>query len=239
MNQYEAVLTTLERLGGQATLGELYREVLKIKDCQWKTKTPFASIRRIVQTHKSIFRIRPGLWALESYRHRLGLEKESVDVVKENEINHSYYQGLIATIGNLKGFQTFLPNQDKNKKFVNKSLNEIRTMKDLPLFSYPSLVKRSSTVDVIWFNQRIMPDSFFEVEYSTDIQSSLLKYFDLQDFSARMFIVANKVRESEFKQKVELKAFTPIKERIKFLDFDNLVRRYELEIFRSEAPIFL
>ena len=31
MKQYEAVIHTLERLGGQATLAELYREVMKIK----------------------------------------------------------------------------------------------------------------------------------------------------------------------------------------------------------------
>jgi len=39
----------LERLDGIATFGQLNQEVFKIKDCEWKTKTPFASIRRIVQ----------------------------------------------------------------------------------------------------------------------------------------------------------------------------------------------
>ena len=54
MKQYEAVIETIERLGGVATLGELNREVFKIKDCKWNTKTPFASIRRIVQTTNGI-----------------------------------------------------------------------------------------------------------------------------------------------------------------------------------------
>jgi hypothetical protein len=57
MKQYEAVILTLERLGGQATLAELYREVMKIKDCKWETKTPFASIRRIVFLKSNIPRI--------------------------------------------------------------------------------------------------------------------------------------------------------------------------------------
>ena len=65
MKQYEAVIDTLKRLGGCATFGQLNQEVFKIKDCIWNTKTPFASIRRIVQDRKEIFRIRPGLWALE------------------------------------------------------------------------------------------------------------------------------------------------------------------------------
>lgn len=56
MKQYEAVIQTMEHLGGVATLGQLNQEVFKIKDCIWKTKTPFASIRRIVQTDKNIYK---------------------------------------------------------------------------------------------------------------------------------------------------------------------------------------
>ena len=52
MKQNEAVIQTIERLGGIATLGQLNQEVLKIKECIWKTKTPFASIRRVVQIDK-------------------------------------------------------------------------------------------------------------------------------------------------------------------------------------------
>lgn len=48
MNQNEAVILTLEKLGGIATLGQLNQEVFKITEYKWKTKTPFASIRRIV-----------------------------------------------------------------------------------------------------------------------------------------------------------------------------------------------
>jgi len=56
MKQYEAVILTIERLGGVATLGELNHEVFKIEDCEWKTKTPFASIRRIVQQNREIYK---------------------------------------------------------------------------------------------------------------------------------------------------------------------------------------
>ena len=58
MKQYEAVIKVMESKGGYATLGSLNQEVLKIKECEWKTKTPFASIRRIVQDKKLFFKIR-------------------------------------------------------------------------------------------------------------------------------------------------------------------------------------
>ena len=63
MKQYEAVIETLDKLGGVATLGDLNSEVFKIQECEWKTKTPFASIRRIVQQTKGIYKIKPGGFA--------------------------------------------------------------------------------------------------------------------------------------------------------------------------------
>ena len=177
MKQKEAVILTLERLGGVATLGQLNQEIFKIKECVWGTKTPFASIRRIVQSDANIYKIKPGLYGLV----KLKQEIESRGIIAENEknknsieiieFNHSYYQGLLLTVGHLKGFDTYVPNQDKNKTFENKRLGEIRTFDGIPEYSYPNIVKRSSTIDVIWFNERKMPDSFFEVEHSTDIQN--------------------------------------------------------------------
>lgn len=233
MKQYEAVILTLEKLGGQATLAELYRETMKVKDCEWKTKTPFASIRRIVQERPEIFKIRPGLWALESYRKGLGLEEQKAETQEVREETHSYYQGILVSLGNLKGFQTFVPQQDKNRTYVGKPLKEIRTLQEMPSFSYGEFVKRSSTIDVLWFNSRLMPNSFFEVEHSTDIQNSLLKYVDLQDFFVRMFIVADENRKAEFEQKRKYKAFEEISSRVNFLTYESLVKQYESEIVKA------
>ena len=36
MKQYEAVIKTMEENDGFTTLGYLYQNVLKIKDCEWK-----------------------------------------------------------------------------------------------------------------------------------------------------------------------------------------------------------
>jgi len=236
MRQYEAVIQTLERLGGQATLAELYREVMKVEDCKWESKTPFASIRRIVQVRPEIIKIRPGLWALRSYRDQLGLtvQDDKVQLTAEDLTqNHAYYQGLLVTIGNLRGFGTFIPNQDKNHRFVNKPLSELRSLQALPAFSHDFLVKRSGSVDVTWFNGRQMPNSFFEVEHTTDIQNSLLKFHDLQDFYARMVIVADEHRRAEFEQKIGRSALDAIKGRVNFLGYNLLVKQYEYEMLRA------
>ena len=245
MKQHEAVIKTLERLGGVATLGQLNQEVFKIKDCEWKTKTPFASIRRIVQLTKEIYKIKPGLYGLVSYKK----QNEAKGIVEENaknaeskeiaEFNHSYYQGLILTIGNLRKHGTYLPNQDKNKLFLNEKLGDLSNIEKIPVYSYENLVKRSATIDVIWFNERKMPHSFFEVEHSTDIQNSLLKYNDLQDFSARMIIVADKKRRNEFETKINYTGLRDIKSRVQFLDYEILTKQYEQAIEISKFPDFI
>ena len=238
MKQYEAVIQTLEKLGGVATLGQLNQEVFKIQDCEWKTKTPFASIRRIVQENENIYKIKPGLWALKS--HKKELEQKGIIVETEKnknskeviEFNHSYYQGLLVSIGNLKKLGTFVPNQDKNKMFLHEKLGDLRSLQELPKYSYDSFVSRSSTIDVIWFNNRNMPDSFFEVEHSTDIQNSLMKFYDLQDFYTRMFIVADEKRHEEYYKKMSYNSFSKMKndKRVAFLSYDELERQYRQTI---------
>jgi len=182
MEQSKLVIRAMENNGGYATLGYLYQNV-NTKD--WKTKTPFASIRRIVQDTRLFFKIRPGLWALNDYRDKV-LEKFNLKTgenEQENTFNHTYYQGLIVEIGNLKNYKTHVPNQDKNKLFLEKPLKKVSSLEDIYEFSYPAIVRRANTIDVIWFNHRNLPYAFFEVEYSTDFQNSLGKYADLQDFN--------------------------------------------------------
>ena len=234
MKQTEAVVQAMEKLGGVATLGQLYQEVFKIKECVWVTKTPQASVRRIIQENNQIYKIKPGLYGLKSHQKELealGILVETAhnqDSKAVEQFNHTYYQGLLLTVGKLKNMNTFAPNQDKNKLFLKQKLSEIRTLQKIPPFSYDNLVKRSSTIDAIWFNEREMPQSFFEVEHSTNIQDSLLKFNDLQDFYVRMFIVAAKRRFREFELKISYSSFSELKKnkRVNFLSYEELEKQY-------------
>lgn len=233
MKQHEAVIHTIENLGGVATLGQLNQEVFKLKKCVWETKTPFASIRRLVQQRPEIYKLRPGLYGLVKMKKQ-NEGKGFIEETKKNknakeivEFNHTYYQGILLQLGKLKKMETFIPNQDKNKKFLNQTLKDIRTLDIIPQFSYPDLIRRSSTIDVIWFNDRKMPHSFFEVEHSTDIQNSLLKFNDLQDFFVRMVIIADKVRKEEYANKIKYSSFKEIHQRVIFLDYETLTKQYE------------
>lgn len=83
-------------------------------------------------------------------------------------------------------------------------------------------------MDVIWFNERKMPSSLFEIESTTDVQNSLLKFSDLQDFNTRMVIVADQMRLREFETKYSYSAFLSLRDnkRVSFLSFNDLEKQY-------------
>ena len=242
MKQYEAVIKVMEKNGGYATLGKIYQEVFTIPDVTWRTKTPKANIRRIVQEHNDkFFKIKPGLWALVSWKKHLPDEltlcksPTAKDEEKKLLFDHSYYQGLLVELGNLKKFETFVPAQDKNRAFLgDQKLKDLASLSTIYYFTYPNILKRVKTIDVVWFNERRMPDSIFEVEHSTDIKNSLIKFVELQDFRTEMFIVADGIRKRKYMEILELNAFVPIKKHVRFMSYED-VSEYHTNISKLIA----
>lgn len=238
MKQHEAVIQAMEARGGFATFAQLYQDALRIPNCQWKTKTPFASIRRIVQDQRFFFKIRPGLWALKSRKDEV-LKILAIDPKasreRKDEFSHTYFQGLIVEVGNLEGYGTFIPHQDKNKIYLSKPLSEYATLKGIYNFTYEPIVRKAGSIDVSWFNDRGFPYSFFEIEHTTQIDRSLLKFLELQDFFVKFKIVASTFRKKEFEHQFKSTTFKPIWDRVEFINYDNLAKlhsnafeRYEL-----------
>ena len=219
------VIEALRKEGGFATLRRL-NEIVDFST--WKTKTPEASIRRIVQDCQSIFKIQPGLWALEECREKV-LQKFNIkegDRHSEEQFSHGYYQGLLIEIGKYRNRKTYIPSQDKNRMFLDRHLGDVADTCTIPPFTYDNLLRKARTVDVIWFNEREMPSDFYEVEHTTDIKNSLSKFYELQDFASKFYIVADVCRKEEFKDKINVSMFNSIKSRVHFLDYGQVVTMY-------------
>ncbi|TQR32495.1 hypothetical protein DMB92_04525 [Campylobacter sp. MIT 99-7217] len=215
-----------------ATLSKLYELV---DTSSWQTKTPLASIRRIVQTNKEFYKIAPGLWGLSDKKQAI---EKSLDLKKnENAFNHSYYQGLVVLLGNLRGYETFIPKQDKNKFFTNIKLKELASLENIYKFSYENLVKRAKFSDCIWFNERKMPHSFYEIEHSTNIKNSINRFYELQDFRVKFYIVAHKKRYKEFIDILSSSIYKNIKDMVYFADYESIAKQYEKESVRYEMGI--
>ena len=225
MKQHEVVQLALQQNGGFSTLGQLYHTVTQMTEWQSDSLTPFASIRRIVQQTPGIFRIRPGLWGLEAQRYTIGKQLALPDYAspsKAEAFSHSYYQGLLVEVGNLKQYQTAIPAQDKNKLFLTRKLSEIATLPQPYSFTFPEIMDKAKMIDVSWFNSRRFPHAFFEVEHSTDIYNSLRKFMEFQDFRAEFWIVADTVRKSEFEDKRKAAAYAPLGNAVRFLSYHSL-----------------
>ena len=226
ITQTQQVINVLRSVGGYATLRRL-NELVDFSS--WATKTPEASVRRIVQESPEIFKVQPGLWALEEMRDAV-LRKFDLklgDRKSEELFTHGYYQGLLVEIGKYRNQMTYVPAQDKNRIFIDKRLGEMTDTTELPEFTYAELRRKAKTVDVIWFNERRMPSDFYEVEHTTDIKNSLSKFYELQDFNAGFYIVAEDSRKKEYEDKLHVSMFQAIENRVKFLDYGRVVSMYE------------
>ena len=236
MKQKEYVIEAMKKNGGYATLQQL-NNIVDVST--WGTKTPFASIRRIVQTNDEFFRVQSGLWALKEFEKdvlkRFRIDKKNEKSVEE--FTHSYFQGVIVEVGNLRKFDTYVPPQDKNKLFLETKLSEITTIDKIYEFTYPDILRRAKTVDTIWFNERKMPCAFYEVEHSTDIKNSLNKFYELQDFRAKFYIVAAEVRKQQFEDIINSSIYAPIKNMVNFVNYDALIKQYSVENKRIERVI--
>ena len=224
MYQYEAVEKVMRENGGYATFKHLYQHAPHVEGSEWGTKTPNASIRRIVQRRDEFVKVRPGLWALNDCYDELPkhVSAESVSDEKQKQYDHWYFQGLLAEAGNVQKANTWVPSQDKNREFLDNTLGDVRSLDALPQFGYSDLMRRASTVDVLWLNNRRMPDSFFEIEFSTDFQNSLHKFLDLQDYYANFVIVADETRKGQFEKRIDQAGFEPIRDRVDFLNFEGV-----------------
>jgi hypothetical protein len=236
MMQYEAVVEAMKQNDGYASFPTLYKDALKIDGVEWGTKTPYASIRRIVQDKTDLFfRIRPGLWGLVEYKERIakllgGLNLDKID--EDIQFNHSYFQGLTVELGKLKGYSTHIPNQDRARSFLGgKTLGDLINTALMPPFSYQFYCDIAKRVDVVWFkkhsNDVLMPHAFLEIEYSTDFANSLRKFVDLYPFRSQFYIVSDENRRREFDKVLNSTVFLGIKDDVKYLNYEQLAQTYE------------
>ena len=228
MTQSQQVVEVMRKLGGVATFAKLN---LATDFSGWKTKTPEATVRRIVQENPAFFKIQPGLWALEECREEIfaKFDLKTGSQATENQFNHSYYQGLILEIGNLRKMHTFVPNQDKNRLFLDKPLKNVASLPDVYPFAYSEILRFAKTVDVIWFNNRKMPSAFFEVEHSTDIRNSLGKFYELQDFHSEFYIIAPEHKARKFDDEINRSIFSEIEGRVRFVGYEKLSEMHTQE----------
>lgn len=227
----QAIEKAIIQLGYMATLKQIYQLAPTFK--HFEGKTPDKTINERVQRDKNFVKLKPGLYALKMHLDKLPDELNPLvekTEEEENRITHSYIQGMLLEVGNLNGFSTYAP--DKSRLFVNKRLDEIMTLYEVPEFTYSNIIQSTRFIDVIWFNERNFPQHVFEIENSTNFRNSLVKFAELQDFKSRMILVAPNCesKKRKYQQEIAKAAFKSISSRVEFYDYDFVVKLYNSQI---------
>lgn len=235
----EAIECAIIQSGYIATLKQIYQIAPTLKE--FDGLTPNRTINERVQRDSRFVKIKPGLYALKQYLDNLPDElnpKVNKSKIDEDKITHSYVQGMLLEVGNSHGFKTFAP--DKGSKFITQNLSDVMTLHEIPKFTFENILQSTRYIDVIWFNERNFPNSIFEIENSTNFRNSLVKFVELQDFTTSMYLIApnEASKVAKYNQEIEKAAFSAIKDRVKFFNYDKVIGLYNSQIAVNQFKDF-
>jgi len=224
----DAIEKVMINNGYFAPLKLIYKQIWNYKDKSKITgKTPDYTIQERVQRDKRFIRIGLGVYALAEFVDKLPKEIEPKSKIEIKDRKHAQIQGMLLEIGNLKNEVEDTYTNDKKWVFQNKTLGSLATINSVPMFTYEKIIKESvSFADVIWFNNRGFPFKIFEVEHSTDFRDAFIKFMELQDFITEFYCVSTEDRKTKFDKEKNKTAFKPIKNRLKFLTYEQIENDY-------------
>ena len=146
-------------------------------------------------------------------------------VEKKTKFKHEEIEGMLIELGNLLGFDTYCA--DKSKIYNGTPLSEITSLKTIPHFSMPRIMRTVQRIDVIWLKDDF-PVYAFEVEHTTDITKGLLRLHQLTQFQTRLFIVSSKEMQRKFDVEISKTPFYQFQERYSFRTYSELQIFYKL-----------
>ncbi|HID63773.1 MAG TPA: hypothetical protein EYP49_13700 [Anaerolineae bacterium] len=232
----DVVADALRELGGQAHLSEINKQV----EGHPKTTTNPTwrdTIRRVVRQYKIFEPVPPdrsGIYRLVELETPQP-KSQSLDT-EDIEINHGIAQGMLVTLGNIYGYETFVPAYDQTvREFQGKSLGDLVTIKDVAgIFRGPNLSKIRE-IDALWFDEDdygLFPVYAFEVEHTTRIKNGLDRLLKIpRRFQVHLFVVApSEEEQSLFDRFVSQTPFRNYRDRFTFRLYSQLQDVYNAAI---------
>ncbi|MCM8808450.1 MAG: hypothetical protein NC926_11055 [Candidatus Omnitrophica bacterium] len=150
-----------------------------------------------------------------------------IDITEEKsvELTHTDIQGILLELGNLLGYETYVA--DPSKKYKDKKLGDIATLKQIPPFTYERIIENVRNIDVIWFEEEF-PKFCFEVEHTTGVRDGLLRLYQVRKITdAKFFIIAPKEIIKKFETEIKKDPFIQIKDRYIFRSYEELIEIFE------------
>jgi hypothetical protein len=135
------------------------------------------------------------------------IDKNKIEILPD--LSHSQVQTLIGSIGIIKGYDIWVPLNDRTK--LDWTLSEKYVFRSELPTRYEKVDDIIREVDVVWIQKgSIELKAIFEVEHSTPIYSGLLRFNDLhlsEPNLRRFSIVSNDTRRSLFLRQISRPTF--------------------------------
>lgn len=136
------------------------------------------------------------------------IDKSRISILPD--LSHSQVQTLIGAIGRIKGYDIWVPPNDRNR--LDWALADSFTCKNILPPRYDKITDVVKEVDVIWLERGSSElKALFEVEHSTPIYSGLLRLNDLYliepHLKSKFSIVSNDMRRSLFLRQINRPTF--------------------------------
>ena len=163
---------------------------------------------------------------------RFGLDKLDVIVDEAKlkpiqDFSHSQIQTFLGAIGNVKGYDIWVPQSDRSK--MDWSLTNKFDFRDWFPPEFSSVQNILQEIDVIWLERGSNTiRALYEVEHSTPIYSGLLRFNDFHlvapNLKPRFSIVSNDVRRSLFVRQIKRPTFqvSGLSELCTFFEYVNV-----------------
>jgi len=156
------------------------------------------------------------------------------------DLSHCQIQTLLGAIGSSKGYDIWIPQNDRNR--LDWSLTRTFICRESFPIGFEELVQVMQEVDVIWIRKGSnLLTALFEVEHSTPIYSGLLRFNDIlllnPRFKPRFSIVSNDNRRSLFVRQLNRPTFksSGLVETCTFLEYANVYWWYNNIAVRQEG----
>ena len=226
MTKVDAIKKVLENHNGIATWQIIYNEIeshypaIKSSD-EWE-----AGIRgvlyREIRNNKNFKRVGLSMYALTEY------QTETIEEIQQDTVRmHSYMEGICIEIGNFLNLNTFTA--DPTAEYNKLSLSNIATLKTIPEFTYPEIVKTTKRIDVMWFNKKGFeyPKRAIEIVDSIGtLEPALKRSLQLIEFNLQLYILCKKEHIKKVEKELLAEPYIRVRERYVVRDYDSILDVY-------------
>lgn len=203
---------------------DVFREITPASDGQYKAHIFHQPEQNeLYIAHVGKFNVE-SFFGWEFFKDRI----DSSKITKIPDFTHSQIQTFIGAIGKVKGFDIWIPKNDRNKLDwgISSSFNCVKSLPD----RFKNVNDIIKEVDVIWIKRGSTDlQAMFEIEHSTPIYSGLLRFNDLHliepNLRARFSIISNYIRKTLFLRQINRPTFrsSGISEICNFLEYKDVL----------------